>query len=841
MALTTTQQQDIIKYCVGLFSAAPGGYMGSLADYVAAGNTTQTMALALAGSDAFKGLSFAYSSASTDDQFADAFLSNLLGSTVSTANLALAKTWALEQIAAYGRGQMMVNAIDAIATVDTSNADWGAARTALDAKITLATTYTITNSGTSTDISTLQSVAAGGSVSAGTTYTLTTATDSVVGTANDDSILGYVNTTTGNTSSTMTAADTIDGGSGTDTLTLTTEGANAAGSLTSATISNVEQFIIKDVNSSGASTYNFASVSGETSVVNNQSTAVVTLSNLEAGTTVGVTNGGTVKTTGTYLATATAGVLNVSNNTTGGGAVDIDGAGLTSLAITSSGGASILGAVDSTSTSITTTTITATSALTIGGLTIGTNAATQSLTISGAAADVAATSTAAAHSAVVLGALDADYASIDASGMTAGGVSATLSATTTATFTGGAGNDTVTTSANSYTGAVDAGAGTDTLVLALAAHISDTIEGANYTGFEVLQSAAAAIDMDLITGSTITAVNVTTAGSNVTDMTATQAANVTIVGTLGATTLGIKNATQVGTNDTLALTISDGDTTVAEAQVAAGDLTLAGIETVTINAIDGGTFSTMANITGLTSLTVTGSAATSFTTGAMTLGANTSFDFSGHTGTNTFNAAAATTNAFAYTGGSAVDTVTDNVIGGNIIVLGGGNDVLTLTDKTGGTATTVVTGGAGADTITANMMGNVARDAMKFIFAAGDSVSDSSTTGISATLTDTITGLDGDTLSATDGVSVEFDTEVQASSVTAGATDVVLGTTTVTNAGDFFVNIDGAATTYIYQDTDGDKIIEAGEFALALTGITQNTLATGDFTVVSGDLILITT
>jgi hypothetical protein len=110
---------------------------------------------------------------------------------------------------------------------------------------------------------------------------------------------------------------------------------------------------------------------------------------------------------------------------------------------------------------------------------------------------------------VTLGALDADFKSINASGLTAGGVSATLSATTTATFTGGAGADRLTTSTSGQTGAVDAGAGTDTLILANSVDIDTTAKGALYKGFETLAVAnAVSIDMDLLTGSTITAVAV---------------------------------------------------------------------------------------------------------------------------------------------------------------------------------------------------------------------------------------------------------------------------------------------------------------------------------------------
>lgn len=80
------------------------------------------------------------------------------------------------------------------------------------------------------------------------------------------------------------------------------------------------------------------------------------------------------------------------------------------------------------------------------------------------------------------------------------GVSATLSATTTATFVGGLGNDIITTGVNAQTGSVNAGSGTDILVLAATAHISDTAEGAIYKGFETLRAENnTSLDMDLVT------------------------------------------------------------------------------------------------------------------------------------------------------------------------------------------------------------------------------------------------------------------------------------------------------------------------------------------------------
>ena len=100
---------------------------------------------------------------------------------------------------------------------------------------------------------------------------------------------------------------------------------------------------------------------------------------------------------------------------------------------------------------ITSVSIDAATDLTASSLAIGTNAGTQSLTITGAG-DVS------------LGTLDTDFASIDASGST-GGLTATLSATSAATLTGGSGNDVITTSATAQTGAINAGDGTDVLVV----------------------------------------------------------------------------------------------------------------------------------------------------------------------------------------------------------------------------------------------------------------------------------------------------------------------------------------------------------------------------------------
>lgn len=668
----------------------------------------------------------------------------------------------------------------------------------------------------------------------GQTFTLTTGVDTIAGTTNDDTINGYIDSV--GTTDTLTAADSIDGGGGTDRFNITVDG-NGAGALPGANITNVENFFIREVGGT-AGTYDFGILSGEAQVWSDRSTDAVTFSNLATGTTVGLMGNGT-----TVLGNVTFGMATTTDDVSlsiadgvgaSGAAPTVTAVGTATTAnINSSGAPNTVGTVDIATASLTTVNVSASANLVGDFLSQATDqvGANGTVNVSGGAASVRFTA-----------ALDDTIATIDASGLTVGGLTAILNTNTALTVTGGTGADSFTTGSVLTTGSVNAGAGTDTLIQSATGHINSTTLGAKYTNFETLQANnGVTVDLDNYTG--ITAVNVleTGGGATVNDMTATQGGAVTLVGAAnGTVALAIKGATGVGQLDTLAITVSDGDTTTSE-NIGAYTHTSLGIETLNFTATDDLNINSMAATTGVTALTVTGAGNASITTGAMAVSSNLGVDFSALTGANTFNAGAATGNAFAFTGGSGVDTITDNSVGGNVLKGGAGNDIVTLTDKLSGTAVTDVTGGAGADAITANMTGNATRDGMKFNFAAGDSVSDTSTTGISTTLTDSIANLDGATLGAAAGSSVEFDTEVAATAVTAGSTDVVLGTTTVTNGGDFFVNIENATTAYIYQDTDGDGIIEAGEFAIALTGIQTDTLLTGDFTVAGGDLILATT
>lgn len=714
----------------------------------------------------------------------------------------------------------------------TANPDVAAAITAgtftsaLDHYIAFGQNETRSGSGISTTVTT----------NPGSTFTLTVGSDSgadFTGGSGDDVFVGLIddNTSANNTFGTL---DVLDGGAGTDTFSITADTSGAGIAIPAATVTGIENYLIR--NASGQTlTFNTNLVSGEALITSDRSTNQLTLTNVAAGTTI-EQRGNEVATNGnltaTYAAAVTAGALTINGGTTAGD-IAINGAGLTDLTIGVSGADNTVGNITTTG-DPTAVTINAAVDLTATSLQVASNTGSQSLTITGAG-DVS------------IGAIDADFATITTTGFT-GGLTATLSATTATALTGGAGSDIITTSTTGQTGTISGGEGADTLVLDAAADIDTAAEGAVYTNFETLRvSNNASIDMDLMTGSTITAIQLTdgAAATAITDMNATQAANVTVRAINDTATFGVKGATTVGSNDTLVITASDGDA-IANEDLTGGiatngaDYTVAGVETVTIVATDQFDADAINSITGMTRLNIEGGGTVNIITGAVDMGANGFINAGSATGAVTIVAAALATNPFAYTGSSGIDTFTDNVIGGNQINTGAGNDIITLTDKTGGTATTQVTGGAGQDDVIVNMTGNVARDAMQFNYAAGDSISDSSTLGTSATLTDTINNLDGAALSATAGSKATFNTSVAATAVTAGSVDVVLGTTTVTNGGDFFVDIASATVNNIYQDTDGDGVIEAGEFHVQLTGIQTGTTAAGDYAIVSGDLVLTT-
>lgn len=521
--------------------------------------------------------------------------------------------------------------------------------------------------------------------------------DNVVGSSGNDTINAYINTTTATVGqSTLSGADVVGGGAGTDTMNLSVEGASAAGSLTAATITGIEKFFVRDLNTSGASTYNFGTISGETEAWNDRSTQAVTFSNLATGAKVGVKgdNSNNVSATTFTMATATDAVaIAFDGGVKGAAGVVRNQTGEAAVTITSTGAANTVGTIDlDTGTAIKAVTIDATTNLTAS--LAADYAANSTLTLKGAGAiDLSGA------------ALSANIATVNAAD-NSGRVNVIVGANT-AVVTGGSGNDTISAGALVFnsTGSLNGGAGTDTLVLQDAAQLTSTTV-AKMTNFEVLRlnddddTALDTFNASLMTGLTGLVIGAQSAGDgvSVTNMSAAVAGDVTIAGSQAvAPTFGVTGASTVGQLDTLTLKINDGATAVNTLTVA--DVTAAGVETVKIVATDNLSLSAATGLTALTKLGVSGSGAVSVTTGALALNVNTVVDASAATGAFTFSAAAATTNGIAITGSATkVNIITgsaqaDSINGGaanDTITAGNGIDTINISQ--GGDDTIVIDG-----------------------------------------------------------------------------------------------------------------------------------------------------
>jgi len=304
----------------------------------------------------------------------------------------------------------------------------------------------------------------------------------------------------------------------------------------------------------------------------------------------------------------------------------------------------------------------------------------------------------------------------------AGKETITIAATTKAITTGD-GDDSVTAGSSFGTGgSVDAGAGTDTLVMTAAEAITasaSTTYDAKLSGFEKLTVGAAAaggtIDLDNLDNLNELTLGAVTAGQTLAFTNAATGLKLTTPTSGGTVTVAQKDAT--GTSDTAAVTVS------ATTAQTVNSLTLTGYESLTFNT-SRSTATTAINhvLTTLTaadatSIVVSGSA-------GLTLGNGfagvklTSYDASGVTGTApgsvTYTTAALTaaatikggagddnlnaalaTKAVSIFGNDGNDTIVGSAVAGaaNTLDGGSGNDSLT-----GGLVADTIIGGAGVDT-----------------------------------------------------------------------------------------------------------------------------------------------
>lgn len=651
----------------------------------------------------------------------------------------------------------------------------------------------------------------------GQTITLTTGVDNVVGTSGNETVLGLIGT-----NATLSAADVINGGTGTDTLKITY--ANAGGAVdgfAGALVSNIELVDVRNTNATGGNGVTIAATGLQGVSASGAGDVTVTALGSGATFTANGTTGGAFSVT--HADAAAAAALNLVSATTN--AVTLAGVGLTTANIKASGAANTTGTITSAVTSLKTWNIDAASNLTTVIDTAGT---TGTLNVSGAA------------SKVTVGILDTDFTTVNASGLTAGGLTATMSATATVALTGGKGNDVITTGVALTTGKVDAGDGSDTLIVADSAHLNSKALGDKYTNFETLGVLnGVSVNLDHIAGITKLEITDGAGTTEVTNLSAAQAGSITVKDGNGAATIGVKGAATVGQIDTVKLTFDNGNTTLNEAFAAASQLALAGVENLEVTAVDKAAITqSNANSGALNSVKLFGAGQHTFTTGDMAT-VNFNLDASASTGANTLDAGAFATNGISIKGGSGVDTITGSAQA-DVIAGGAGNDIIN-----GGAGNDTIDGGDGNDVITVNVNNSAdtitlgaGADIVKFSGAGfADALATSSAVGGVVKITDFVAGTDKIGIVDAGGANTSIVLAAAQTIVTAADLTAVYGGITAigtsTDGGALsgvVVTVSGgaAAGTYLYINDATGPVSNTDDFLINITGIT-GTLTAADF------------
>ena len=658
-----------------------------------------------------------------------------------------------------------------------------------------------------------------GTGSGGKTTLLTTDPNLVDGTAGNETVDGLIDTTLNSTASTFTAVDVIDGKGGTDTINLTVVG-SGNGALPVATVNNIEKYNIRTL-STGTNSYDFSLVNGETEVWADRSTQAVTFTKLAEGTTIGIKGDNT-----TTLGSVTAGYVDAASKT---------------AKLAFEGG--IKGTPDITITSSATETVTITStgaANTIDELSLSSGSSLKALTIDAAtnftAVLVNANFDTAGADLVVKGAAasvnlgsNGIFKTIDATGMTAGGVTATTNSVTT-TIKGGAGNDVITVADSTKITSIALGAGNDSLVGSVPTSATATVDGGDgvdtilsdlvnignggkITGFEVLDLGANDLDVNLLTGSTLTKLLISSlggGGGTFNQIAAGLGLEVTATNGGGAT-INVKDATS-NTSDTFTVTFAAAAQATAPAQwnVSSGQIGLNKIEAVTV--VSGGGANTWNALTladdKMKTLTINGDK-------------NIDIVFSGTVGVNpgSDGGAVSLIDGSAATGKLKLDVdgvAADNKVG---LTIKGGSAADTIklyANLQANDVKATVIAGAGDDTIIFSSVGGTATGGDgKDVFDVSRAVGASPL----VTITDFVAGTDKLTLKNGTGTEVFTATklDIGLGQNLADALDLAASSTTA-NTGPAIKWFHFATDTYIVEDLSAAATLASTDIVVKLTG-----------------------
>lgn len=486
------------------------------------------------------------------------------------------------------------------------------------------------------------------------TVTLVAALENLTGSSGADSFTGLVTSAVG---STLTAGDVIDGGAGVDTLTVNLAG-TATAVLGGAKVSGIELLNIHNVGT-GVATLDASTLPELTTLTSDRSSGAVSLSLLSQGTAVILKGDGATQLGGHQLAydgkAQTVGIaLDGSANAVKLGGLAVGGAELSSVTISSTGVANTVASLDLSSASkLASVTIQADGALSVTSLALP--VAATALAIKGAGA-------------VDIASVLSTVTSLDASTNT-GGVTVALGGSTTLSFAGGTGNDVVKTGAVLVaTASVDAGGGTDTLVVTDSTHLGAS--AAFYKGFEqvsVLNGVTANIST-LAANITIGTIKITDGASatGVTGLTAAQAANIEILAANGTGAITIGLAVTTGSTDTVKMALN----TAAGNAIDLTAVVLTGVENLELTGNGNGNLTlTTGQAQSLHTITITNAGVNNITlasgnkTGGLVIDASTS------TGATTIDASAHSAGGLTLKGGSGGNVLlgtnsADTLIGG---------------------------------------------------------------------------------------------------------------------------------------------------------------------------------
>ena len=651
---------------------------------------------------------------------------------------------------------------------------------------------------------------------AGQTFTLTTGVDAVTGGAGDDSFVGQMDATA--TLNTLGLLDVVDGGAGTDTLTVINTTANAVSTaLTAASVTNIENFVYMataggalDFDDAGSATNFSMTVLGASNFTDVRTTDTVTI----------VNGGAAMDSTYTYNATNVTGTADAHTiaftSVTAGADLELSGA-VETITLDVNGASAFADLVlDAATTAVN---IDAGAALTVATTLTATGVVTYTVTGAGAVTLTPALGTA--------------TTAYNAAAST--GAQTILAGVSNITITGGSAADVidmgVTLTSNDT---IDGGAGADTLRVDLTSLTAGTADH-SISNVETLRldnvTTSGALNMDNLSFSTVR-------------FDSGAAATETITLTDVATSIIAFSFLGAGTANADLLfdeVVIDYDTTTTQAAasflvnnggVDADDITIGKIdidriEALTVTATDIGTAAadelTIAEIEGdhMTDLVVIADGEVIITDVDLLIG--DTFDFTAADGGVAVSISdAATALTITMGDGNDVVTMTKNEAAETVTVdLGAGNDTYVSTDE----ADTITTG-TGSDTVT--FQGDEADDAnviTDFTVGAGGDVIDfvtNDTSGLGtatltsfgsfatvaafATATAAVTGDENNLGFVTLGANVTAGTEA-ALVTTIGGANVFADIVTTTGAGavtdQMYIAADNGVDTFIFHVING--------------------------------------